>query len=815
MSDIGIEIHAVEACRADGSGRVLGVRIRGVADQRERPVFITVCPAPGHDRDISLWAYEFGIQASARFLSAREAEELLQSSQFHSPARREGRPAAHPWCVEIDLLRHPRHPAVSVGPQERPLIVQASYLGGPRKDDPPQTSRVSELTLVKEYPLGVLFIHGIGLQARSETLSAWTAPILQWMNTWFESASQRLADRAETQDAEGWLSALVLREEWGLHDSDAGERHRLAADFVSRATARLHGDARQRMRSGATRALRNSAQRSATGEEQAARARFEQHLGGDLSVKVVHGSAVLGDARLIDGDAPNTAPSSVEVRIAALTAEGKLERSTWLMAESMWAGSFLAPRFGPFFTWSLATAPVLWVHALGMKVLRSGGSLPRALPSVLAMTSVVLFATLGMLLVGLLASVPVERLRSALLKMQGLLAGVVGDSYVFLQDAVQRRAIVDRVQRDVEWLSQRCRKVVVVAHSQGAAVADQAINTPLEYQPEALRALVTLGSGVQTLDRLGQLRKERKVVGAGWSALVCAAVLWVGPAWAWWQGSVWIGGLAGFVGATGLAVAATVAWVAHPGWFGRRSAASIWPWHDFYASHDPVPMGPLTDPEDPGLHYRPHEVVNQASFLQDHTTYWANPEQVVGPVVTVIAEAAGTTVFDDCVPDAAAVRTRLAASRQARIVWLEVARWVSLLGVAFLLWAQRGLIDDFASWVVSGLGLGGAPVPFPGWLATFGLLSISVPWLLQAGVLASVWEAWGEADRRRLMLDPSAEADLWWPCLYALALASMPAAVLALGGSISWPQAFGLWPAASVVGAVTVVMLHRRRLAAV
>lgn len=813
MSDIGIEIHAVEAYRADSSGRVLGLRIRGVVDQHERPVFITVCPAPDHDRDISLWAYDFGIRVTARFLSAREADALVQPRRFLSPAHSGTPPEAYPWCVDIDLQRHPRHPAISVGPQARSLIVQAGYLGGPRKDDPPLSTRVSELALVKEYPLGVLLVHGIGMQARSETLSAWTAPMLHWMNEWFVSASRRLADRADPHDAEGWLSALVLREEWGLHDDDANERSRLGGDFVSQVTERLQGDGRERMRSGATRALRNSEQRSATAEEKAARDRFVRHLHSDQAVKVVHGSAALGDARLIDGDAPITAPSSVELRIAALTVEGKLERSTWLVAESMWAGSFHAPGFRPFVAWCLATAPALWVHALGMRVLRSGGSLLRALPYVLPLASVVLVAALGMLLVWLLASVPVERLRSALLKLQWLLAGVVGDSYVFLQDAVQRRAIVDRVQRDVEWLSQRCRKVVVVAHSQGAAVADQAVNNPLEYQPASLRALVTLGAGVQTLDRLGRLRSKPKAIRAGCVGLGSAALIWIGLAWAGWRGSPWTGVVAGLLGTAGLTVAARRAWAAHPGWFGSRAAASIWPWHDFYASHDPVPMGPLTDPRDPGLHYRPHEVVNEASILRDHTTYWNNPEQVIGPLVTAIAEAAEITVFEDCVADAAEVRARLAGARQARMVWLQVARWTALLGVACLVWFKRAPIGDFLSWAMSGLGPGATAAPYPGWSVTFDLLSISVPWLLHAGVLASVWEAWGESDRGRLILDPSSKCGLSWPCLYAVALASVPAAVAALGGSISWPLVLTVWLAAGGAGAIAVVALHRRRLA--
>lgn len=449
-----------------------------------------------------------------------------------------------------------------------------------------------------------------------------------------------------------------------------------------------------------------------------------------------------------------------------------------------------------------------------MTVLRSGNSLLRALPYVLPLASVVLVAVLGMLLVWVLAIVPVDRLRKTLLKLQWLLAGVVGDSYVFLQDAVQRRAIIDRVRRDVEWLSQRCRKVVVVAHSQGAAVADQAVNNVREYRPEALRALITLGAGVQTLERLRRLRDVPQVIGAGWLALGSAALLWTGLVLAGLMMPAWFGAAGVILGALGLLVAAKLGWDVHPGWFGSRSAASIWPWHDFYASRDPVPMGPLTDPRNPGLHYRPHEVVNRESFLHDHTSYWRNPEQVVGPLVSAIAAAAEYKVFDDCVPDAAALRARLARSRDARIVWLQAARWVAMLGGAWLAWCKRELIADFASWAPGALGLGAAspPVPFPGWGATVSALSVLLPWLLYAGVLASVWEFWGESERRGLLENPSTASGVLWPWLYSVALASVPTVVSALTMPAPWLQILGLWLAGSLLCAGAILVLQRRGL---
>jgi hypothetical protein len=36
----------------------------------------------------------------------------------------------------------------------------------------------------ERYDLGVLFVHGIGQQARGQTLTAWADPVIRWLQVW-------------------------------------------------------------------------------------------------------------------------------------------------------------------------------------------------------------------------------------------------------------------------------------------------------------------------------------------------------------------------------------------------------------------------------------------------------------------------------------------------------------------------------------------------------------------------------------------------------------------------------------------------------
>src|SRR5207248_3278939 len=90
----------------------------------------------------------------------------------------------------------------------------------------------------------------------------------------------------------------------------------------------------------------------------------------------------------------------------------------------------------------------------------------------------------------------------------------VGDSYAFLKRPIQRSAVTGQFHRDLRWVSDRCDQMVIVAHSQGAAVAHLALRQglPSKRNEENCR-LITFGSGLKKLEELAEIREKRQSLG--------------------------------------------------------------------------------------------------------------------------------------------------------------------------------------------------------------------------------------------------------------------------------------------------------------
>ena len=349
----------------------------------------------------------------------------------------------------------------------------------------------------------------------------------------------------------------------------------------------------------------------------------------ELNASAVGGAAEFREAYVLDVGARSIEPSSVEMHVEAMAGDGYMLRSRWMLAESHWGESFWAPSFFRFGRWCLLTAPILLVHYIAMSHLRHRSRIAW-FASVLGLAGAVAVAELAFVLLMILWLVPWERLRAAVLRLQLKLAGVVGDSYVLLEDPVQRRAILDRVQRDLDWLVQRCRGVVVIAHSQGAAVAELVLSNLARSDTDKVHSFATLGAGVQTLGAIEKLSKSRMVVAVGWVALGCLFALGLAAVLAW-LGASRVGAALAVLALVVLLLAAIRATNVHPGRPALLPRAGwLRPWFDFFATKDLVPFGPLLDPQNNGENYRPKEVRNRDSYVSDHVEYWQNPEQVVG-----------------------------------------------------------------------------------------------------------------------------------------------------------------------------------------
>lgn len=263
------------------------------------------------------------------------------------------------------------------------------------------------------------------------------------------------------------------------------------------------------------------------------------------------------------------------------------------------------------------------------------------------------------------------------------LSAVLGDSYVLAHCPVQYAAMRTQVAHDLASLEARCDKVVIVAHSQGAAIAHQVLKDGA-YSKERLQAFITLGQGISKLHLLRRMDWDPQASRAAfWTrllvtiGLLCAGLPALGILLSRWINATILELAARFPANLVLIVAgflAIVLGVVHairvvgdeiehdlllPG------AGTQFSWIDYYASADPVSNGPLTagsvagSPvgapwvQDHGRDPRPcDEVYNSGSILTDHNGYLRNQDQLLSKLINNVV----AVTFGDPNGDAAGPR---------------------------------------------------------------------------------------------------------------------------------------------------------------
>jgi tetratricopeptide (TPR) repeat protein len=244
---------------------------------------------------------------------------------------------------------------------------------------------------------------------------------------------------------------------------------------------------------------------------------------------------------------------------AQLRINGAAEtEQSWLLAEGWWAKKFPTAPVSEIVRWGFRVFP--WtllahfdrrfrrlgfrsVNAInGVHPLRLG--LPYVGRCLLegAMT-VVALALLPLLLLilsalTLLGIFPYEPIRKLAQSVQRVLASTIGDSYVLKDQPMVAAAITESVRGNLEWLAQRCKKVAVVAHSQGGAIAHRVLRGPITSQCDLL---VTFGSGLGKLsdiERVDEFQGRRLLNWAIAGTTIAAAPLLVSSFFAWWHHSL-------------------------------------------------------------------------------------------------------------------------------------------------------------------------------------------------------------------------------------------------------------------------------------
>ncbi len=635
----------------------------------------------------------------------------------------------------------------------------------------PQTA--AQVPTTKRFPLGVLFVHGIGEQPVGDTLKNVVDPLVNSLDLWIHGAGRCRAMALGTDKALAWAR-------------DMPTTHALAHEQAGQmaASAEIVFD------------------------------RLESPQKQDLETATVwSGSALLGDGCMPPATEDDGPPNAV-LHLHTTDQTYQVTEGSALLAESWWARSFVPPTPRALMGWTFKVLPMAVGMHVGDTVRRHVSAAfttgPHALRRLghgvlallwLAALAVAVPLTLPLQCVltlsVLLGMVPLRFVQDAMRALQSALVGSLGDSFLLVSSPVSRAMIVAQCKRDLHWLAQRCDEVFVVAHSQGCAVSYLAM---CESMPDEVTEVAWIGSGLRKLEVLRALQRDNVAAIGGWLTATLPFVGYglierlVNGHWTWADTPYQMF----FTLLTGLAYLMGIGILV---WATRGGATPLWlrMWADrgvrlmeLHASHDPVPHGPLFDEDSAeAALIHSHEVRNRASVLADHTSYWRNIEEVVLPLALRIAAAVGVPVAGLLAHDgpwlSAGVKRRHLRVRVlmllrtvwfagcVALLWRAGSQWVSLAGVA----ASQASDLLFGNGDLSALG------PPARRLLPDLLLWMGLPFF---GLMLG-WRLWDEHEQRALLLRkrPSGgyETLVFTLMLGAMAAPCVAAAQLDLGHTIA------------------------------
>jgi len=417
----------------------------------------------------------------------------------------------------------------------------------------------------------------------------------------------------------------------------------------------------------------------------------------------------VAESHLAEADTKEEAPAHARI---VFSQDGRRSSMTWLIAESRWAQTFFEPSFTALLAWCFRILP--WVPLFYvLPRFRRAWTLGEAIQNA-AKTGVMKFDTiesimrdpaaavyvargtlfeqkslsrLGLRLAGIqlfagvkfallavasclmaalllavfiLTLISFGLLRSLAASVQRTLSATIGDSYFYVSNPMIRATILTKLESDLAWLEQQgCDEIVIVAHSQGAAIAYDTVRrlTEEKRRPEALKCLISYGSGLRRLFTLRRALDNpfnwnfHSAVGYVLTAVMCVALFWM---------------ITGTLSIFTSVVTVVVIVIVLDGMllnaartFKEDPALLDIDWTDLYASHDPVTGGALDIEERAeqevdlekmtveevsriwtnkiavrNFYRRQRQVFNLGSTMMDHVRYWDAPDDFVAAVTT-------------------------------------------------------------------------------------------------------------------------------------------------------------------------------------
>ena len=636
--------HRVIARGPGTDAQVLLVLVTATAtDTDDAPVWVTLTVGEAQQAEVGGGAT--GPEVARRLSRAEVCALDLDSPGAPFGLTNDSQPC---WLARFDFSDHPILSRQWMQAQQTSAASAAHVLsvttsaGTAATDAAPVHVRLEDVVGQPLFELGVLFIHGIGPHGVRETLVRWSEPIVRfWRDRGFLIAEYT---HRETDDK----ARLTLKRWVQTHQLC----NRVALDGIAKEVTDLSA-------------------MEVTDLSESERAELTRPVGLGLC----RAFAARAEDTLFSDEAGQ--PSSTVVRLSAIDDHGSLREAHVLFSEAHWTKEAFPPTNTELRRWLREAVPVAvisrlhrllstrrteladtavtttfdrWRLSLAWAV---WGAQLLVLPGIYVAAALCLQLFVRTLtIIGIL---PVPWLRTAVRAIAGALIGTVGQSYSLQTSVIRRAAIVSSVRRNLAWLRGKCSRVVVLAHSQGAEIARL---LTLDDRHHDVVQWYTAGAGILPLNMLhpknvASPRTQRIVTlaEAAFAALVLALVLMAVdavPGLGAGLADTLVAQLAALspvtFGAMYVAFLVVVLGLAAGGpsvqFQLRRSM--LHKWHDFYASDDPVPAGSLFRsyrdklkgtkaglPTDSRIH-------NTRFALLDHTTYFNNMEQFVGPIAVAL-----------------------------------------------------------------------------------------------------------------------------------------------------------------------------------
>ena len=522
-----------------------------------------------------------------------------------------------------------------------------------------------------DYRVGVLFVHGIGTQKRGETLSMYTDAMFSWIR-------DRVRGVAEGHALRGTSRSRVTQA-WGTHPrpyvTSAFERELKKLKLLTE-TAEIRGEGKVDQADGS-----HSAEVSPTSVSRdiawhLAFIDTEKRLDRSVNPAKAGKMPIPPDEPLVamanlspEPSFRSDEPAAASVDINWIDQDHEKHNTRWLWAESWWAEAFDPPSFTKILRWTpLALLISVVTHYFSRHEHGTyDSSWQKWLGEVRALVALPFWFIVSMLVTPLVYMIlvltaladllPWERLQGAALRVRALITGVIGDAFTLVEMPLSGAAIKEKVRRDLQWLSERCDRVLVVGHSQGALLAHLACR---QDRPANVEALITLGAGIRKLrslmaaaDSSVMIRLCEGLLLAGY--IFCVVLL--GVLTLFIIGQLNMGSLLalGIVSSLSVLTVSLLAWSmsfvkameipAEDAFWLSSMESERFLWLNLFASHDPVPAGDLSQyltvrsvgddvsPSAP-LDYPPScRITNHCSVLRDHSSYVTNREECVSALV--------------------------------------------------------------------------------------------------------------------------------------------------------------------------------------